>query len=245
MNRKLTLFFDLFLVFAQTAWTQSIQQENTNVPIKFHQNVEVFARFNTLQDYEPSLFSASAMYNIWGKRFSASGGTQIQEGDTQLTLSASYAFFKNKKLSLGTGIIYNLNWLHDYSITNNFLPCFFLEWEPNSVYKLELSIDLLFKFRHLFIFRFNQHQLINSTVAIQIKSIFNLPKNFLLYVEFASIETFRYAIFCAPSYIAGVEYKLNDSFDIMLDATVHYIDFFTLSAHYADTDIRIGGRFKW
>lgn len=240
-----SFLFILFLFFTNAIWSQAFQEADTQIPIKFQQSIEVCAKFNTMQDYEPSLFSGSTIYNIWGKRFSALGGIQVQKGDMQLTLSAFYSFFKSEKVSLQTGVIYNLNWLMEYSLTNNFLPCLYFEWKPAPFYTLEVNFDLLFKFRHLFIFGFNQHQLINTTLAVSIKSIFNLPKNFRLYLEFASFETFRYDIFCAPSYIAGVEYSINDSFDVALDVTIHYIDFFTLSAHYADTDIKLGVRYKW
>lgn len=244
MKQKNILFI-VFLLFAKTAWTQAFTEEKIKKPIQFKQNAEFSIKINTLQDYEPSWFSASGMYNIMAPRFSAGGGVFLEKGDSQLTLFASYNFLKRKKISLGTGVIYNLNWLHDYSLSNNFLPCFNLEWQPKPFYKLNFSIDLLFKFRHLFIFGFNHHSLVNTTLAIDIKNTFYLPKNFLIYLEFASIEKFRYMIFCAPSYILGMEYKINDSFDLAFDVTVHYIDFFTLSAHYADTDIRLGGRYKW
>ena len=234
-----------FLFFSTAVRAQAIQEENTKLPIKFEQSTEVFAGFNTLQDYEPSLFSASGKYDIWGPRFAASGGLFLEMGDTQVTLSATYKFFKHEKISLATGIIYNLNWLHEFSLTHNFLPCFYLEWTPVPFYTLELSCDLLFKLRYLFVFGLNSHPLTNITMAAYIKSTFRLPKDFLLYVTLSSIEYFRYMIFCAPSFIIGLEYTINDSFDVGLETAIRYIDFFTLSSHYADADIRLGVRYKW
>lgn len=242
---KKIFLFTAILIFSGIIWAQVIPEEDSEIPISFKQNVEVCARFNTLQDYEPSLFSASGIYNIWGRRFSASGGFFLQKGDTQLTLTATYKFFKHPKISLATGVIYNLNWLHDFSLTNTFLPCFYLEWQPKNFYTLEFSFDFMFKLRRLFVFGANYSPLINTTVAVYIKNIFDLPKNFRLYINFASFEYFRYMIFCAPSFIFGLEYKINESFDLAFETSIRYIDFFTLSAHYEDTDFRLGVRYKW
>lgn len=244
MKRIIQLLFVL-LFFEGVCSAQAIEEDNSVLPVKFQQNIELFARFNTLQDYEPSLFSASAVYNLFGERFSTSGGIFLQKGDTQFTASAKYKFFKQEKFSLGTGVVYNFNWLHDYSITNNFLPGFYLEWQPKPFYRLDVDIDFLFKFRSLFVFSRFSRPLVNTTVGCAIKNTFYLPKDISLYLEFASIEEFRYMIFCAPSFIVGSQFKITEKLDAGVEVVVHYIDFFTLSAHYEDTDFRLGVKYKW
>lgn len=234
------LFFSTATITAQTSEDNNSVSKN-----KIRQNVEVFTKFNTMQDYEPSFFSATAVYNLLGPKFSASGGIFLQKGDTQLTVSAKYKFYHTDKLSLGTGVTYNLNVLHKYSISNNFLPGFYLDWQPKPFYSLEFDIDFLVKFRSLFVFSQYARPLVNTTMGGRLKNTFYLPKDISLYIEFASIEDFRYMIFCAPSFIFGSEFTVNEKFDIGVEAAVHYIDFFTLSAHYEDTDFRLGVRYKW
>ncbi len=244
MKRSICLLAVLYL-FTLPSFAQAIPEENSQIPIKFEQSAQAFARFNTLQDFEPSLFSVSAVYDIWGRRFYASGGFLLEKGDTQFTVEAGYKFFKHEKLSLATGIIYNFNWLHDISLTNNFLPCLSLEWKPVPAYTLELSVDYFFKLRRLFVMGAKAHPLINTTMAVVIKNKFNLQEDLMTYIEFSSIEEFRYMVFCAPSFILGAEYTLNDNLDLLFEAAIRYIDFFTLSAHYADSDLRLGVRYRW
>ncbi|MBO4533676.1 MAG: hypothetical protein J5726_08290 [Treponema sp.] len=244
MKRTIFLLTLVFL-FISPVIAQPIPQEDSMLPIKYQQNAQVFARFNTLQDFEPSVFAFSGVYNIWGRRFAASAGLFLQNGDTQLTLDGSYKFFKHDIISIATGVVYNLNWLHDISLTNNFLPYFNLEYKPVSFYTLDLNVDFLFKLRRLFVLSGSGHPLINASIAVSIKNTFTLPENFKIYIECASIEQFRYMIFCAPSFIFGAEYELDEKFDLCFELAVRYIDFFTLSAHYADSDIRLGARYKW
>lgn len=235
MKLKSITFFVTFSLLSSLIWAQPAPE----------QNAEFFTRFNTMQDFEPSFFAASGIYNIWGRRFSASGGLLLQKGDSQLTLQASYKFFKHEKLSLATGAIYNLNWLHNYSLSNNFLPYFMLEWKPLSLYTLEVSFDYMLKLRRLFVLSRNHHPLINSTIAFSIKNTFNINEDIKLYFEAASFEKFRYMMFCAPSFIFGGHYLLNQNLTLEFETAIHYIDFFTLSAHYADSDIRLGVKYKW
>ena len=243
--KRTALLLALVFLFISPTIAQPIPEENSSLPIKFQQNAQVLARFNTLQDFEPSLFSISGVYNIWGRRFTASGGLFLQKGDTQLTLDGSYKFFKHDIISIATGVVYNLNWLHDISLTNNFLPYFHVEYKPVSFYTLELNVDFLFKLRRLFVFSHSEHPLINTTIAVSIKNTFYLPDDIKMYIEFASMEKFRYMFFCAPSFILGAEYELDEKIDLCFEIAVRYIDFFTLSAHYADSDIRMGARYKW
>ena len=245
MKRRILLLTFAFVFFTANIWAQTSENNDSAPQKQIQQNVEVFARFNTMQGYEPSFFSATGVYNILGPKFSASGGLFLQKGDTQLTISAKYKFHHTQKLSLGTGVTYNMNVLHNYSISNNFLPGFYLEWQPTSFYKLDFTLDFLVKFRSLFVFSKYARPLVNTTMGGNLKNTFYLPKDITLYIEFASIEDFRYMIFCAPSFIFGSEFAINDRFDVGVEAAVHYIDFFTLSAHYEDTDFRLGVRYKW
>ena len=247
----------LFLIFLASAllcaqfaaqeqdYNQGLSDKDTVIPIKFHQNAEFALGFNTMQGYEPSPVSASFYYNIFGNRFSAAAGTKLEKGDTQLTISGSYKFFKHTKVSLGTGIVYNLDWLHDFSLSNNFLPSLFIIYTPNDFYSLKFDADFFFKFRNVFALSDDLSSLINATMAFSLRNEFSLPKDISLYFEFASIERFRYMILCAPSFIFGGRYSAFEHFDLTLEAAIRYIDFFTLSAHYDDTEIRIGASYKW
>ncbi len=247
--KRIAFVFALFLIFAfdvvAQEYEQGLSDSDSVIPIKFYQTAEASLGFNTMQGYEPSPVYFSAFYNIVGNRFAAGGGTRLEKGDLQLTLNASYKFFKREKVSLGTGIIYNLNWLQDFSISNNFLPGFYFTYSPCSFYSLELDADFFFKVRKVFALHNDLSSLINTTLAFSLRNDFYLPDNFLLYFDFASIEQFRYMILCAPSFIFGGQYSGFENLELWLEAAVHYIDFFTLSAHYDDTEIRLGVRYKW
>lgn len=245
MKGKIYFFLVIFIFLTGILPAQAIPEANTEIPIKYEQSAQIITGFNTLQDYQPSCFSLSGSYNIWGKRFSAFGGFFLEGGDCQLTLKAAYKFFKREKLSLATGVIYNLDWLQNISLANNFLPCISFEWKPFSFYTLKTDLAFMFKLRRVFVFDKNTHPLINATMAAVIKNTFNLPRDINLYLEFASIENFRYMVFCAPSFIMGAQYKLNEKIELSLEAAIRYIDFFTLSAHYSDSDIRLGVKYKW
>lgn len=245
MKRRIILLTIAFVFFTETVAAQTLQENISTDSKKIAQNVEASVRFNTLQGYEPSFFSATGVYNITGQKFSASGGLFLQKGDTQVTLNALYKFFDNDVVWLGTGVVYNLNVLHDISISNNFLPTFYLNWQPKPFYSLDFSLAFMCKFRSLFVFSQFARPLVNTTAGISLKNTFYLPKDIKLYIEFASIEKFRYMIFCAPSFIFGSEFSINEKIDAGVEIAVHYIDFFTLSSHYEDTDVRMGVRYKW
>ena len=245
MKSKVYFFLGIFIFLTEVLPAQAIPEANTEIPIKYEQSAQIIAGFNTLQDYQPSCFSFTGSYNIWGKRFRAYGGLFLESGDYQITLKASYNFFKRENISLATGVIYNLDWLQGISLANNFLPCLSFEWKPFSFYTLKTDLAFMFKLRRVFVFGSNAPSLINATMAAVIKNTFNLPYDIKVYLEFASIENFRYMVFCAPSFILGAEYKLNDKIELGLEAAVRYIDFFTLSAHYSDSDIRLGVKYQW
>ena len=141
--------------------------------------------------------------------------------------------------------IYNLNLFYKYSISSNFLPGFYLTWRPCPFYSLNLDIDLFLKIRSVFALQEVLPNLLNTTMAFRFRNDFYLPKNINLYLEIASIEKFRYMILCAPSFVLGGNFSINQSFDVVAEVAVHYIDFFTLSANYEDTEFRAGVRFKW
>ena len=247
--KRAAFIFVLFFIFAfgvsAQEYEQGLSDSDSVLPIKFSQTAEASLGFNTMQGYEPSPVFFSAFYNIFGNRFAAGAGTRLEKGDLQLTLNASYKFFKHPKVSLGTGITYNLNWLQDFSISNNFLPGLYFTCSPVSFYTLEIDVDFFLKVRKVFALHDDLSSLINTTMAFSLRNDFYLPEDISLYFEFASIEQFRYMILCAPSFIIGTKYSGFENLDLWLEASIRYIDFFTLSAHYDDTEIRLGVKYRW
>ena len=231
----------LYIMISALLCTSLFAQEQESIK----SSADCAIGFNSMQGYEPSPFCIFGNYNVLGKRFEAGAGLKLEKGDTQFTLNGSYRFFKTPQVSLGTGIIYNFDWLHDVSISNNFLPGFYLWWNPCSFYSLQMNIDFFLKLRGVFALHDDLSYLINATMAFCFHNDFYLPHNINLYFEFASIERFRYMILCAPSFIFGGRYAIKDNLDISLEAAIRYIDFFTLSAHYEDTAINLGVRYKW
>lgn len=247
-SKKLLLiiiFSFLLIKLSAQGQEQGITDHDTLIPIKFNQNVEFDIGINTMQGYEPGPVSFMGNYNIFGNRFSASAGIKLLTGDTQFTLIGSYKFFKHPKISLGTGIIYNFDWLHDFSISNNFLPELYLNWKPCRFYSLNFNAAFFLKLRNVFALHDDLSYLINTTMAFSLHNDFYLPHDIQLYFEFASIERFRYMILCAPSFIFGAKYSVTEKLDLSLEAAIRYIDFFTLSAHYEDTSINVGVKYQW
>ena len=146
---------------------------------------------------------------------------------------------------MGTGVIYNFNWLHNVSISNNFLPGFYLKWKPTPFYALDMNIDFFLKLRNVFALNDDLASLVNTTLAFSFHNDFYLPNNINLYFEFASIEPFRHMILCAPSFIFGASYPVMDNLEIGIEASIHYIDFFTISAHYEDIEFSLEAVYRW
>ena len=251
MKKKTFLFIILFVFCFWGAFARhnrdkdAIAGEDTEIPIVYRQNVEINLNFNTMQGYEPSFFSVSGLYNITGKRFEAYSGIKLQYGDTQFTFCGEYLFFKRNKLSLGTGVIYNLNWLHNVSISNNFLPGFYLKWKPSPFFALDMNIDFFLKLRNVFALNDDLSSLVNTTLAFSFHNDFYLPNNINLYFEVASIEPFRYMILGAPSFIFGASYPVLKNLEIGMEASIHYIDFFTISAHFEDIEFSLEAVYRW
>lgn len=211
----------------------------------FNQSAEVLIDFNTRQGFDPSPFSISGIYDIHSRRFDAEAGLKAGTGDFQLTLQGSYRFLRKNKLTLGTGVIYNLNLFYEYSLSSNFLPGFYLTWKPCSFYSLNFDLDLFLKIRTVFALHEELPNLLNTTMAFRFRNDFYLPHNINLYFELSSIEKFRYMILCAPSIIFGGQYSTEYGIAIVAEAAIHYIDFFTLSANYEDTEFRLGVQYRW
>ena len=222
-----------------------IDSDENIIPTVISQGAQLDLIFNTMQGYEPGLFAVSGIYDVKGKRFSALTGLKVEGGDTQLTFSGSYTFFRRNKVSLGTGVIYNLNWLHNISLSNNFLPGVYLEWKPKPFYALEMNIDFFLKLRNVFVLNDDLSSLVNATMAFYFHNDFFLPHDINLYFEFSSIEPFRYMILCAPSFIFGAKKDIGDNLELGLEVLIRYIDFFTLSAHYDDMEFHVGVGYKW
>ena len=87
-----------FLIFSEPFWAQ-----------KYEQSVLGFIGLNTRQGFEPSPVYFSGLYDIHSKRFDAEGGLKIGSGSLDFTTQGSYRFLRKDKITLGTGIIYNLN----------------------------------------------------------------------------------------------------------------------------------------
>ncbi len=232
--KRFVLFLLSFTLFTGLSFAQNYQQ-----------GIQGILNINTMQGFDPSPLSVSAIYDIHSRRFDAEGGLRIGLGDFQLTSQASYRFLRKNKLTLGTGIIYNLNIFYNYSSSHNFLPGFYLTWKPASFYSLNFDIDLFLKIRRIYALKENLPNLLNTTVAFRLKNDFYLPKGINLYFEVSSIEKFRYMILCAPSIIFGGVFSINNSFDIIAEGAIHYIDLFTLSANYEDTEFHVGVKYKW
>ena len=232
--KRVVLLFAFLTVFSLSAAAND-----------YEQGVSGFINFNTMQGFDPSPVSFSGLYDIHSRRFDAEGGLRIGSGDLQVTLQGSYRFLRKDKITLGTGLLYNLNWFYEYSLSNNFLPGFYLTWKPASFYSLNFDIDLFLKLRTVFALKNYSPGLLNTTVAFRFRNDFFLPHNINLYLELSSIERFRYMILCAPSIIVGGTISTKYSFDIIAEFAVHYIDLFTLSANYEDTEFHLGVKYKW
>lgn len=232
--KRFVLAFAVSILFAFSALAQD-----------YEQGVLGIISFNTMQGFDPSPVSFSGSYDIHSKRFDADGGIKAGLGDFQLTLQGSYRFLRKDKITLGTGLLYNLNWFYDYSLSNNFLPGFYITWKPASFYSLNFDIDLFLKIRTIFALQKYNPGLLNTTVAFRFRNDFYLPYNINLYLELSSIEKFRYMILCAPSIIFGFNYSTKYNFDIVTEVAIHYIDLFTLSANYEDTEFHLGVKYKW
>ena len=211
----------------------------------YEQGVLGLINFNTQQGFDPSTVSVTALYDIHSRRFDAEAGLNIGTGAFDFTSQTSYRFLRKDKVTLGTGIIYNLNWFYDYSLTHNFLPGFYVTWRPASFQSLSFDLDLVLKVRRVFALHDDLPNLLNTTVAFEFRNDFYIPNGINLFIEVSSIEKFRYMIFCAPSIIVGASFSTKYNFDIIAEGVIHYISLFTLSAYYEDTEFRLGVKYKW
>lgn len=212
---------------------------------KYSQSADFSLNFNTMQGFEPAPIAFTGLYSINSKRLSAEGGLLVSAGESQITLKGAFDFIARPKIHVGSGVIYNFNVFYDISLSNNFLPTLFIKWKPCTIYQLSLDLSFFLKLRTLFVLKDYQPLLLNTSAAFRLRNDFYLPRNINLFIEVSSIETFRYMILCAPSFSFGGLIPINEKIELQADATIHYIDFFTLSANYEDTTIRLGVKYKW
>ncbi|MCR4953896.1 MAG: hypothetical protein K6A43_07460 [Treponema sp.] len=209
------------------------------------QSTEAMLSLNTMEGFSSAHWIFSSVYNFQTSDFFACAGIEGKYGKFQLTMDALYWFFNHPSLKLGANFNYNFALFAKYSTCNNFLPGVVLEWVPEKWLTIDFNAAYFLKLRNIFAMSDTHPVFYNNSVAFILRSTFSLPKNFTLSMQFASIEPFHYMLFCAPSFTLGIMYSTKQNYDIFVNATVRYIDFFTNSSHYEESQYTLGVRYKW
>jgi len=224
---------------------ETTQREFTPFEIRFPSFKAVSATlgFNTGNGFEQYHFLGQAMFILDHGSFSAYSGIQGGKGSFDFVAAGMYWPLRLAKFRLGVGAVYNLNFYSDISMTNNILPGIYIDWRPSDLFYFGFSFKYMLKLRTIYAIADKIPALVNNTVAFGFLFQFNLPHGFGVYLEAASYERYRYMIIGVPSFTAGLTYRMNPSWTFGFEAVVRFIDFFTLSATYDDSEFRLSARY--
>lgn len=205
--------------------------------------LELTAGYNTGSAFETYRFYGNLKFILSDEKISIKAGLQYGPGNVDATSSMVFWPLRFTHVKLGFGVIYNIEFFGDISMTNNILPGIYVDYRPCSWFSLDAMTSFFVKGRTIYAFADVTPLLMNYSVALGFNMWFYLPYNFALSVGCSSYEDFRYMVLCAPTFSGSVSYTLNKSWSFSFTALAHYVDFFTLSSAYEDAEFKLSARY--
>lgn len=186
-----------------------------------------------------------AIYGFDSQYLSGAAGIQFSDKNIDVSALGVYWILRTSKQDFGVGGVYHFYRMQQVSATNDFLLGVFYNVQPVPWFSLSLNFDYMFKMRSVYAVRKTHPVFANNTIAVFLRTNFYPTERINFFLEVSSYEFFRYMIFCAPSFGTGVSVGLTDNFSLIVSARTRYIDFFTLSAGYDNSEISFAAGYKF
>ncbi len=236
------IFIAFFAVFSAKAQNILSAYANTN---SSEENL-FFSSFtaNTHTSFEPYVFSLQTGYVFEKENLSTTTALHFARESIQITEEGVFWPFRFSRLRMGFGGVVNIHFDSVYDTEINFLPGFYIQFKPFSIFMLSAHTNYFSKGRFIYSVSDAQPILINRSVALGIRASFYPNKSFMLYISLDSTEIFRYMIFMVPTFALGATYNANSNWMFLAEINVRYVDFFTLSAQYEGGELRFSVGYK-
>lgn len=218
---------------------------NKNLLFPSFKALEMSAAYNTGTAFETYRVYGNLKFLLRDESVSMDVGLQYGPGTIDAMTSAVYWPLRFTHVKVGVGLIYNLEFFSDISMTNNLLPGIYVDYRPCSWFTFDAMTSFFIKARTIYVIADVKPLLMNYSLALGFNFEFKLPYNFGLSLGFNSYEDFRYMVLGAPSFSATLSYTLNESWAFYFSACAHYVDFFTLSSAYEDAEFKLSARFMF
>lgn len=238
-KRILTAIIGFILSFS-TVWAKNDARKKYNYYDVTFSDLKfcIAAGLNTGDGYEPYTFMAQPYFMLDTTYFQAYGGVQLADDMLHVTAGTVFWPLRQNRFRLGGGIVYHFNYFDDISLCHDLLFNVHFETRPAYWFGLKMTTGYFFKARKIFAVEKDIGFIRNNSIDVSIETDFFLPYNITLFTRVSSYEMFRYMVFCAPSFTFGVNKALGRRVDFTFETTSRYIDFFTASTRYDDTEMR-------
>ncbi|MBR1913091.1 MAG: hypothetical protein IJ828_12175 [Treponema sp.] len=240
MNKKAVLLFVLMVAMFSSLWAAADSRkkdsyfEYSSPDISFHLSMGM----NSGSGFEPYTFMAQPYAQIDTTYFQLYSGVQMSGDIFHATTGGVFWPFHFRKMRFGAGLVYHFSLFDDISLCHDVLLNVHYEARPAYWLGLKANAGFFHKARKIFAVSDAIGYITNNSIDFSFESDFYLPYDIMLYVRASSYEMFRYMVFCAPSFSFGVTKALGKKLDITFETTSRYIDFFTVSARYDDSEMR-------
>lgn len=188
--------------------------------------------------FEPYRSQFQQCYDFDSRQMSAFCGVQLAKSCFDFTCNSEFWLLQWSRLRMGPGLRYHLNVFDTIAVSNDFFAGLYLDWRPALWFGFSANTQYFFRGRTIQAIKNAVPFLVNHSIAFGMQFTAYLPYQFSLYLQFNSYEQFRYNVLCAPSLIVGVRYQ--SPFHVILSAefAARYIDIFTLSGRFDNSELR-------
>jgi len=207
--------------------------------------MELCAGYNTGAAFESYRFFGSLNFLLDSEKVRFWTGLQYGPGNVDFTNTIVYWPLRFTHVKLGIGLVYNLEFFRDISMTNNLLPGLYVDYRPCSWFSVDVATSFFIKARTIYAIADDIPLLMNYSAALGLNLNFYLPYNFGLSLGLNSSEDFRYYVLGATSFSATISYALNETWSFYFTGTARYVDFFFLSSAYEDAEFKLSVRFAF
>lgn len=237
------VFFVLIMIFSTCGFAASKDVSLKNAAPSH----SVSARFSLLTDYRIAVkniyFQGSYLFD--SPMFSAGSGIQVGTDRFDFYAAGVFWFLRTNHNKLGAGLHYHVGNLQDISVTNDLLAGLYYKLQPWYWFSVFLNVSYFFKARTIHAIAGAVPVLPHNSLAASIRLDFYPVKYVSFFLEMSTYEEFRYLVFCAPSFITGVSVNIPNYVSLFFSAKARYVDFFTLSAGFSNSEFVFGARYSF
>ncbi|MCR5763167.1 MAG: hypothetical protein K6G00_07295 [Treponema sp.] len=229
------LLVSLFPLFAASDPRKKDHYYDYKVPdVTFN----ISAGMNSGSGFEPYTFMVQPYVQLDTTYFQLYTGVQMSGDIFHATAGGVFWPFRLRRMRFGAGMVYHFSYFDDISLCHDLLFNFHYELRPAYWFGFKMNLGYFHKARRIFAVADYIGYITNKSTDFSFETDFFLPAKITLYTRMSSYEMFRYMVFCAPSFTFGVSKTVGKRLDITFETTSRYIDFFTASARYDDTEMR-------